>query len=45
MRNGIQSTNTKLLTQEKTSTVLARIDIISAKIISLKTENKKEKKH
>lgn len=40
MRNDIQSINSKLLTQENTSTaILNRIDTLSVEIISLKNEN------
>lgn len=40
MRNDIQSINSKLLTQENTSTaILNRMDTLSAEIISLKNEN------
>lgn len=44
IRNDIQYINTKLLTQEKTSTVLARMDNIAAEIVSLKIDNEKVKK-
>lgn len=40
MRNDIQLINSKLLTQENTSTaILYRMDNLSSKIISLKNEN------
>lgn len=40
IRNDIQSINSKLLTQENTSTpILTRMETLSAEIISLKNEN------
>ncbi|KAF0707033.1 Uncharacterized protein FWK35_00038285, partial [Aphis craccivora] len=45
MRNEIQSINSKLLTQENTSTaILNRMDTLSTEIISLKNENAKLKR-
>jgi cell division protein FtsB len=45
MRNDIQSINTKMLTQENTSTaILTRMDSLSAEIASLKKENEELKK-
>lgn len=44
IHNDIQYINTKLLTQEKISTVIARMDNITAEIVSLKIENEKVKK-
>lgn len=45
MRKDIQSINSKLLTQENTSTaILFRMDALSSEIVSLKKENEDLKK-
>jgi len=45
VRNDIHSINTKLLMQENTSSaILARMDTLTAEIISLKKENENLKK-